>query len=310
MMLLFKINKFLFLFVLIIRVGCQTNTQTTPVKIDGKIQLKTAPVIMGDITDTISIFGELALRQEAWLSSQFDGRLDEFTMLRGNKVEKGQLAGVIIPAEREALLQASAKISDEYKYILDEQVKSIPLICPISGIVLDVLLHTGDVVSKGSHIVHIGDLKTLDVQGEMPVQFLDIARNTSQFKVEFTNFIAPSISLPIEAFSGEVSQNQSVIVRLKLDNPRLKYRPGMRVKISFPTPVHANALLISRQALVEEEGEYFLFTVENGLTTKHLVEVGIMQNDVVEILSGVKENQQVAIEKAYSLKDNMEVTAE
>jgi len=35
--------------------------------------------------------------------------------------------------------------------------------------------------------------------------------------------------------------------------------------------------------------------------------VGIMKDDVVEVISGVEENQSVVIEKAYSLKDNMEV---
>ena len=84
----------------------------------------------------------------------------------------------------------------------------------------------------------------------------------------------------------------------------------MRVKISFPAPVHTNALLVPRQALVEEEGKYFLFTVEEGLTKKRNIDVGIMKDDVVEVLSGVEENQLVVIEKAYSLKDNMEVITE
>jgi len=303
-----KINRIFILFALVVLAGCQTATKTTPAKIEGKIQLKIAPVVKGDICDTISIFGELALRQEAWLSSQFDGRLTEFSMLKGDKVEKGQLAGIIIPAGREALLQAADSIPDEFKYLLNQQEKSMPLICPISGMVLEVMQHTGDVVSKGGHIVHIGDLRTLDVQGELPVQFLEMARKTRQLKVEFANFSSPPVNLPIETFTGEVSKNQSLIVRLKLNNPSLKYRPGMRVKISFPAPVHANALLAPRNALVEEEGEYFLFTVEDGTTTKQAIEVGIMQNDVVEIVSGVEDNQLVAVEKAYSLKDNMEVS--
>jgi RND family efflux transporter MFP subunit len=174
--------------------------------------------------------------------------------------------------------------------------------------VLEVMQHTGDVVSKGGHIAQIVDLRTLDVQGEMPVQFLEMARKTKFFSVEFTNFSSPPLNLPIETFTGEVSQNQSLIVRLKLENPTLKYRPGMRVKISFATPVHANALLVPRQALVEEEGKYFLFIVENGKTQKRDIDLGIMKDDVVEVLSGVEENQLVITEKAYSLKDNMEVT--
>lgn len=290
--------------------ACQSGTQTEETRTDSKILVKTAPVMRGDITDTINIFGELALRQEAWLSSQFDGRLTQFSMLRGDNVDKGQLAGIIIPAGREALLQAADSIPDEFKPLLEQQEKSISLYCPITGMVLEVMQHTGDVVSKGGHIAHIGDLRTLDVQGELPVQFLEIARMARRLKVEFTNFSSSPLELPIETFTGEVSENQSLVVRLKLDNPTLKYRPGMRVKISFPTPVHVNALLVSRQALVEEEGKYFLFSVENGLTQKRNVEVGIMHDDVVEILSGVEENQSVVVEKAYSLNDNMEVITE
>jgi len=308
MIVIFKISRILFLFALIFMAACQPAKQKAPEKADVKIQVKTALVTKGDITDTISIFGELALRQEAWLSSQFAGRLVQFSMLKGDKVEKGQLAGIIIPAGREALLQAADSIADEYKYLLNQQEKSIALICPISGIILDVLQHTGDVVSKGGHIARIGDLSTLDVQGELPIQFLETARNAKRLKVEFTNFSSPAINLPVETFTGEVSENQSLTVRLKLENPSLKYRPGMRVKISFPTPVHTSALLVPRQALVEEEGKYFLFTVENGLTQKRNIEVGIMKDEVVEVLSGVEENQLVVTEKAYSLKDNMEVT--
>ncbi|WP_319502617.1 efflux RND transporter periplasmic adaptor subunit [uncultured Draconibacterium sp.] len=307
MKLLLKIKLLIVLFVLLDVAGCQQQTQTEVAKTDAKITVKTAPVIRGDITDTISIFGELTLRQEAWLSSQFDGRLTEFSMLKGDKVKKGDRVGVIIPAGREALLQAADSIPEEFKPLLEQQEKSISLICPISGMVLQVMQHTGDVVSKGGHIAQIGDLSTLDVQGELPVQFLEMARKTKQLKVEFTNFSTSPLFLPIETFTGEVSKNQSLIVRLKLANPSLKYRPGMRVKICFPAPAHKDALLAPRQALVEEEGEYFLFTVDNGKVQKRKVNVGILKDNIVEILSGVDKNQQVAVEKAYSLKDNMEV---
>jgi len=304
---LIRIKLNVLLFVLLAFTACQQPSKTESVKTNTKITLKTAPVTRSEISDTISIFGELALRQEAWLSSQFEGRLTQFSMLEGDKVQKGELAGMIIPARREALLQATDSISDELKPLLAKQEYSIQLFCPITGIVLEVKQHTGDVVSKGGHIAHIGDLSVLDVQGELPVQFLDVARKAKKLKVEFTNFSAPPMNLPIETFTGEVSQNQSLKVRLKLNNPSSLYRPGMRVKISFPTSVHTSALLVLRQALVEEEGEYFLFTVNEGKTQKQKVEVGIMKDDIVEIKSGVEEKQQIAIEKAYSLKDNMEV---
>ncbi len=290
--------------------ACQSKTTDKELKSIIKIHVKTAPVIRGDINDTISIFGQLALRQQAWLSSQFEGRLTDFSLLKGEKVEKGQLAGVIIPARREALLQAVDNVPDELKSLLDEQEKAISLYYPVSGVVLDVLLHTGDVVGKGEHIVHIGDLRVLDVQGDLPTQYLEFARKAKTLSVQFTNYNHPDLTLPIETFTASVSANQSLIIRLKLDNPSLKFKPGMRVKISFPTPLHNAVLLIPRSALVEEEGQRFVFVIENGKAMKRLVETGIMHDDVVEIVSGLKENQQLAIEKAYSLKDNLTVIAE
>lgn len=273
------------------------------------LDIKTAYVIRGDITDTITIYGELALRQEAWLSSQFEGRLTSFSLLKGDRVKKGELVGIIIPAGREALLQASDSIRDELKPLLEQQVKSIQLFSPISGTVLDVMLHTGDVVSKGEHIAHIGDLQILDVQGELPIQYLEDAKKAKTLKVRFTNFSHPVLDLPVEKFTGGVTQNQSLIVRMKLNNPSLKFHPGMRVKISFTSPLHKQSLLIPRSALVEEEGQYFVFVIEEGRAMKHRVRTGIMHADYIEILSGLEENQLVAVEKAYSLKDNMEVTA-
>jgi multidrug efflux pump subunit AcrA (membrane-fusion protein) len=307
---LFSIRKLLLIMIAgIALIACQSTTAEKESKGKLKIHVKTAPVIRGDISDTISIFGQLALRQQAWLSSQFEGRLMDFSLLKGDKVGKEQLVGIIVPARREALLQLAGKIPSELKPLLDEQEKSIPLHCPVSGIVLEVLLHTGDVVGKGEHIAHIGDLRTLDIQGELPVQYLEQARNVKMVNVQFTNYSHPTITLPIETFTASVSENQSLMIRLKLNNPSLNFRPGMRVKISFSTPVHKAALLMPRSALVEEEGQNFVFVIENGKSMKHLVETGIMHSDFVEIISGVEENQLLAIDKAYSLKDNLEVVA-
>ena len=289
--------------------GCSSPPPANESNSGSKLTIQTQPVKIGNITDTINMYGQVALRQEAWLASQFEGRLEGFSMLKGDKVSKGQLACIIIPAVKEALLQAIDSIPAEFRPLLEQEEKSIPLFCPISGTVLDVLLHTGDVVAKGSHIAHIGDLRVLDVQAELPVTYLGAAKKAKRLRIEFTNYPSPTLELPIEAFTGNVSKDQSLIVRLKLDNPSLNYRPGMRVKISFPAPVHENALLVPRQALVEEEGKYFLFVIENDVALKQPVTVGIMQNEVVEIIKGVKENQKVAIEKAYSLKDQMEVIA-
>lgn len=287
--------------------ACENGPKASASKNEVKLSIRTAKVERGNIADTVHIFGVLALRQEAWLASQFDGRLANFSLLKGDKVKKGDYTGMIVPASREALLQVADSIPPNLKSLLNQQSKSISLFCPIEGMVMDVMLHTGDVVSAGEHIAHIGDLRTLDVQGELPVQYLAIARKTKRLNVTFVSFPHPDIQLPIETFTGTVTENQSIIIRLKLNNPDQTFRPGMRVKMSFPSAVHENTLLVPRSALVEEEGQYFVFVMENGKTMKRSITPGIMHSERIEVLSGVEENEAIAIEKAYSLKDNLEV---
>lgn len=292
-------------------IACGENAQTATEKSDPVVRVKTALVSRADMVDTLTIFGAVALRQEAFLASQFDGRLSDFSLLLGDKVKKGEQVGTIVPAGREALLQVAGQMPVELRPLLEQQIKSIPLNSPLGGVVLEVLHHTGDVLQKGEQIVHLGDLSVLDVRGDLPMRDLPTLRQAGKIHVTFVDYPHALLVLPLEEISGKVNTgNQTVVIRLKLANPTGEFRPGMLVRLAFPSEVHANALTIPRPALQEEEGVFYVFALKGNVVERREVKVGILHDDVVEILEGVSENEKVVIEKAYSLEDGMEVTAE
>ncbi|RIK55214.1 hypothetical protein DCC62_31440, partial [candidate division KSB1 bacterium] len=106
------------------------------------------------------------------------------------------------------------------------------------------------------------------------------------------------------------TDNQTVVIRLRLANPAGEFRPGMLARLAFPSAVHANALTIPRPALQEEEGVFYVFALKENTVERREVKVGILHDEAVEILEGVSEHEKVVIEKAYSLEDGMEVVAE
>ncbi len=279
--------------------------------LDALVKIKTEPVRQMDMVDTVRIFGEIRLRYEAHLASQFDGRLTEFTLLPGDPVKKNARIGVIIPPSREALLQVLNQISNEMKPLLEQQIKSIPLISPMSGTVLTVLHHSGDVVHSGEPIVHIGDTSILDVYGDLPVRYLPLIKKFKTIEIQFTNYPHSPMRLPIQAISAQVDPaKQTVPVRLRLDNPNDEFKPGMLVQLIFPGQEHKNALAVPRSALLEEEGIFSVFVVKGNKVEKRAVKVGIFNNDNVEIIEGVQAREQVATQKAYTLVDGMEVVIE
>ncbi len=286
----------------------QGNSDCPPDVTTPLLHIKIARVLRTDMADTVRIYGEVRLRRETELASQFDGRLADCSLLLGDRVTRGEQVGTIIPATREALLQVMDRINIANRPPLEQQIKAIPLSSPMDGIVLDVVHHSGDVVQKGEPILHIGDLSKLDVHGDLPVRYLPLIHGEKSLGVEFVDYPHQPMTLPIEAVSGEVDElKQTVAVRLGLDNPTGEFRTGMRVRMYFPGKTHEATLVIPREALLEEEGVFSTFVVKSNRVEKRLLEVGILQGDRSEILSGLKENEEVVTQKAYSLVDGAEV---
>ena len=273
------------------------------------VDISVATVGKQDMTDTVHIFGEVVLRQEVLLASQFDGRLEGFTLLMGDRVIKGQKLGVIIPPMREALLQVLNQIEEKKREQISREIREIPLYSPIDGMVLEVYQHTGDVLQKGEAIVHIGQLQTLDVHGDLPVSQLGKVRKLKRIEVDFVEYAHAPVRLPVVAIGGKVNASrQTVPIRLRLDNPAGEFRPGMMVRLTFPGTYHPDALVIPRSALLEEEGVFSVFVLQKDRTVeKRKIIVGIRHDHFVEVLDGLKEGEKVATKKTYSLTDGMKV---
>ena len=298
---------YIFALVIMLLVSCNQH-ETTPRTDLPPLSIQVEKVTRMDITDSIQIFGMVKLRQEAFLASQFDGRLTGFVLLQGDRVEEGQEIGVIVPPMREALNQVKTEMSEEQQQIMASEIREIPLFSPIHGTVLEVMQHSGDVLQKGEAIVHIADLGKLDIYGDLPVAYLPQVRRLNTLKVAFVDYPHRPLLLPISAFDGKVDdRKQTIQIRLALNNPQVEFRPGMMVSLVFPDKVHLGALVITRPALLEEEGVYSVFVVRDNQVEKRKVQIGIKHDDYVEVLLGLEEGDIVANRKAYSLTDGMKV---
>ncbi len=290
-------------------ISCKQKENSSTVRKMPVLKVETEKPQKENMVDTIKIYGEIKIRNEANVASQFEGRLEDFSKLPGDKVKKGERIGIIIPAEREALLQVSNDIADSLKYLLDNQTQPIPLYSPITGVVLSVKNHTGDLIQKGEPIMHLGNLNMLDVYADLPVKFLNSVSKIKYMNLRFLSYTHPDIKLPIKAISGLVDPaKQTATIRLELNNRKNEFRPGMLVLLYFPSSTHDNVITLSRNSIVEEEGVYSVFIINGNIVNKRNVEVGIFNNNRVEIISGLNDNDIVVSDKAYSLTNGMEVS--
>lgn len=276
------------------------------------VKISVAEVTRQNMSDTVWFYGDVRLRRDAHLASQFDGRLSNFNLLMGDRVREGEKLGVITPPMREALLQVMDQIDENKREMVSDEIKEVPLFSPIDGIVLEVNKHTGDVVQRGESIVHIGRLSVLDVYGNIPLKYLNDVNKRKSLIVSFVDYKHDPIKLRIEAIGGEMDLGKNTVpVRLELNNRAGEYKPGMMVKLNFEGEMHKDALVIPRSALLNEEGVFSVFVLKEGnVVEKRVIKAGILHDDFVEVLDGLNIGDKVAVEKAYSLIDGMEVEVE
>ncbi|UCF30610.1 MAG: efflux RND transporter periplasmic adaptor subunit [bacterium] len=91
--------------------------------------------------------------------------------------------------------------------------------------------------------------------------------------------------------------------KIEITNPGRRYRPGMIVRIRFVRRVHENALAVPLYAIVDREGEKFVFVVENGVAIKRLVHLGPVVNGKVVVYGGLQKGEQLVIKGQQLIMD-------
>ena len=94
-----------------------------------------------------------------------------------------------------------------------------------------------------------------------------------------------------------------------IDNADGDLAPGMFGRFTIAYEKHANALVIPANALLDEDEETTVYVVQNNEVIRRSVEVGIEENGRVEILDGLRDDDQVVVVGHSGLRDGSKVLA-
>ncbi|MCE1199488.1 MAG: efflux RND transporter periplasmic adaptor subunit [Marinilabiliales bacterium] len=121
------------------------------------------------------------------------------------------------------------------------------------------------------------------------------------------NLLFPSF--PNEVFVANIdviadvmnSQTRKIKVRLSLQDPGEKIRPGMYAQVNFEAP--HEGLMVPRKAVFSTNARYYLFVGRDARTfERREVSISSETGDFIEIAGGVKEGEQVVSDNVYLLK--------
>ncbi|MDR2651989.1 MAG: efflux RND transporter periplasmic adaptor subunit [Prevotellaceae bacterium] len=206
---------------------------------------------------------------------------------------------------------------DAAKMALDLQVTSYnnllentQLVAPVSGLITARNYDDGDMYNAARPVLVIEQIT--------PVKFL--INVSEQYYTQVKKGLKADVKLDVygdEIFKGEISlihptlnaASRTFTVEIKLPNRDERVRPGMfgRVILNFGKK---EGIMISDVAVQKQIGtnEKYAFVVKNGIIERRVVTLGAQNGDMIEILSGIDEGDEVAITSLSRLDDGTEVT--
>jgi HlyD family secretion protein len=185
-------------------------------------------------------------------------------------------------------------------------VRETQIIAPVDGIVFDRQVSPGALVGPTSPIVVL-----------IPPA-LEVAVNVDETqlgKVSKGQTVALQVpAYPGESFAGTVTaiapgvdtKTRTTSVRIQPKDDIGRLRTGMLAQVSIITGAQTNALLVPREAVLgapTPNGQATVVTLDGGRAERKTVRLGLVNDQVVEISSGLADGQIVAIANASGLNN-------
>ena len=227
-------------------------------------------------------------------------------------VAQGQLALLKAPPRAEEIKQGEAKVNQSQAALAaaQAQLQMLAIKSPIDATVVSISVNPGESVDPSKAVVGLVGMDRLMIDMDVPADQLPP-------KVEGlpVQIILPATGKPGEAprtlestvafVSPQVEpKNGAVMVGITLpDDAAL--RPGLTLHVKIVAAEHKDALLVPRQAVVQDENGDHVISIVTGEQAVHRnVQVGLEENGMIEIIDdGVKEGTKVVTEGAFGLRE-------
>lgn len=175
---------------------------------------------------------------------------------------------------------------------------------PILGVISDIFAKSGEYVSVGSPIVKINKNSSLMLLADLPEKYHNILQNisTANIRLPYSDEWVSIDSLGGKKITTgnveNISRTGYIPVLFSLSNNG-KLSSGSYVDVCIISDTNNNSLSVPNEAIIEQQGNYFVFVKTGGHSyKKHRVMIGESNGFKTQILSGVKAGDNVVIKGA------------
>jgi len=186
---------------------------------------------------------------------------------------------------------------------------TIHLYSPISGILTYRDASIGQKVGQATKLFEIINLKTVWLEADIFEKDLTKIKIGQKVKVRVSAY-------PDEIFISKIffigstlnQQTKTINIMVEIQNTTERLKPGMFANTNIVIGEKADALVVPKNAILEDENLKIVFVKEQEGYHRHVISPGIESDEFVEVLSGLKQGDIVVTKGNYQLKSKLKMS--
>ena len=326
------------LLVSLLFVQCSKESKDSPGQSAKKAPLvKVVELKPSKIENTMQYPGTFEAKVQSNIIAPIDGIVDNFRLNENDYVARNQTIAVINSQDRLSLIANANKKVELAKVKLaplketdelyasarqelnnalenlkfsDKLLMPVPVISPISGIILKKSIEEGSVVTAKQPLLSIADFKSLVVKTSVSDQLISKIKRGQNIKVLIDAY-------PGKEFTGVISLvnpqsdpvTRTILLEIRVNSQGVKLQPGMMAVLTFVSESKANAIVVPNDAiLTKRNGDKFVFIVQDTMAQQRIIQTGISTKELTEVIKGVSAGENLVTLGQEMLKDKMRVS--
>lgn len=250
------------------------------------------------ISEKLSLVGDIKGETEVVVRPKTGGRVEEIFVKEGDEVKAG-----------DRLLSFVNGIKAD-----DDLYHDVVTFAPISGIVGVQSIKLGEQVQMlggaPSSVFTIYKIDNVKIYVNVPEKYFSLVTRNTRAEIRLDSF-------PGRVFYGQVNNVRPVIdpmtrttqVEIIISNPDHRIKPGMFSTVDLILRSRSAAMTLPADSVLGVENRY-VFVVQEGKAEAKKVNVGIQQDNEIEILSGLSLKDMVIVVGQRVVSEGAKVTAE
>lgn len=244
------------------------------------------------------------VRRVETLSNNQTKNLERLKQLREqNFISQSVLDDAVAQASALQNQMASAKAQ---LALAERNVGKTQILSPVAGRVEKQIAVRGQYVKVGDLLFQVVALNKLRVRLPFPENLSAQLSRGMTVRVSSSADMLTLTGKIVEIRPMAGSGNRAFDVFVTLENPGV-WKPGASVVGKVVLGEHPNAVVVPEGSVVIRPAGKVVYVVKGDKVEQRLVQVGVEQNGVVEILSGLQANETVVVDGAGFLTDQAPV---